>query len=546
MNSIASGTKTLLTISALAGLASFAAAQLPLPPVPPQNPITGPKRVLGKALFWDEQLSSDNSMACGTCHIPAAGGSDPRLDPAVVHPGLDEILGTPDDKLGSPGVVHSDDGDNFVRDGLFGFGPQVTGRRANSQIEAAYFSELFWDGRATSTFLDPETGAVSIPVGGALESQAVGPILSSVEMAHEGRTWDQVREKLESVEPLALAWDLPEDLATLVSTDPSYPDLFQDAFGDPAITAERIGYAIATYERTLVPDQTPFDAFASGDNNALTPQQIQGMNAFNGPGRCVQCHSGPLFSDGSFRNVGRRPIVEDIGRQEVTGDVADRGKFKVPSLRNVALRDAWFHNGNPGTANLRQAVAFYNNGGGPFADNRDPVLAGLIVTAQMRRDIVAFLDALTDPRVANEEAPFDRPRLNSERLIPNPLVNIGGTAGSGGIVPQPIAVVPPNLGNSSFKLGVRDGLGGALAAVRWSFETQPGRSLGGMGLFDISPRRLVRLRGNGAGEGFATMHVELPSDPGLAGVASAMQWVILDPAAPNGRSRTPVSRLTFF
>lgn len=530
----------------VAGLAQVAEGQLPPVPVPSENPITAPKRILGKALFWEEQLSSDNTMACGTCHIASAGGSDPRLGIDSRHPGLDGLLGNADDKLGSPGTVHSNARDDFVPDELFGFNAQVTERRANSHIGAAFSDTLFWDGRATSTFVDPETGAVSIPSGGALESQAVGPILSPVEMGHDGRTWDQVRSKLEAARPLALAWDLPPDLQALVARDPSYPELFADAFGDPAINAERIAFAIATYERTLIPDQTPFDAFVAGNNNALTQQQVQGLNAFNGPARCVQCHSGPLFSDGQFRNVGLRPIAEDSGRQGVTGNFQDRGRFKVPGLRNVELRGRWFHNGDPGINTLNQAVALYNNSGGPFANNRDPILDGLNIPPQVRTDIAAFLTALTDPRVENELPPFDRPRLNSERPTPNPLVEAGGTAGSGGFVPQPIAVVPPNLGNADFKLGIQDGLGGALAAVRWSFGTEPGRSLGGTGLFGISPQRLVRLRGNGPGEGFATMHLEMPSDPVLVGAESTMRWVIFDPAAPNGRSRTPVSRLTFF
>ena len=421
--------KACLGATVIAGLAQTATAQLPPPPFPPQNTFSEAKRVLGKALFWDEQLSSDNTMACGTCHIPAAGGSDPRLGPASRHPGQNGILGNADDKFGSPGVIHSNRRDNFVEDALFGFDPQVTERRANSQIGAAYFDSLFWDGRAESTFVDPETGQVSIPAGGALESQAVGPILSSVEMGHEGRTWDQVREKLGASDPMALAWDLPADLAAVVASEASYPDLFEDAFGDPTIDAERIAYAIATYERTLIPNQTPFDDFMSGNNAALTQQQIQGMNAFNGPARCVQCHSGPLFSDGLFHNLGLRPIPEDNGLQGVTGNFQDRGKFKTASLRNVELRGRWFHNGDPGIGNLNQAVGFYNNSGGNFPDNRDPILDGLNVPPQARNNIAAFLTALTDPRVANETPPFDRPRLNSERPTPNPLVNAGGVRG---------------------------------------------------------------------------------------------------------------------
>ena len=96
---------SLRTRLVLAGLlCAPATAQLGPAPEPPQNPITESKRLLGKALFWDEQLSSDNSIACGTCHIPAAGWIDPRLDMGSRHPGIDGVYGTPDDRFASEGV----------------------------------------------------------------------------------------------------------------------------------------------------------------------------------------------------------------------------------------------------------------------------------------------------------------------------------------------------------------------------------------------------------------------------------------------------------
>ena len=152
---------------------SFAPAQqLPPVPVPAENPITEPKRVLGKALFWDEQLSSDNMVACGTCHIFSSAGSDPRLG---AHPGPDRQFGTSDDIVASPGVVRSDANNDYLPDATFGLSPQVTGRAAPSVIGSQWAPELFWDGRAGPTFLDPQTGAVSIASGGALENQAPRP-----------------------------------------------------------------------------------------------------------------------------------------------------------------------------------------------------------------------------------------------------------------------------------------------------------------------------------------------------------------------------------
>ncbi|MCB1086957.1 MAG: cytochrome-c peroxidase, partial [Verrucomicrobiae bacterium] len=160
------------------------------PPVPAGNPITEAKANLGKALFWDEQLSATRTISCGSCHQPESGGSDPRSllgDPASTHPGADGIFGTADDVTGSPGVILNREDGTYDQDDFFGMTRQVTGRYTPSAINAGYASSLFWDGRATSTFRDPVTNAVILNAGAALESQAAGPPVSSVEMAHQGR-----------------------------------------------------------------------------------------------------------------------------------------------------------------------------------------------------------------------------------------------------------------------------------------------------------------------------------------------------------------------
>ena len=104
-----------------------------------------------------------------------------------------------------------------------------------------------------------------------------------------------------------------------------------------AFAAERIAFAIATYERTLVADEAPWDRFTEGDTTAMTQSQIQGWNFFRGS-PCSTCHAPPTFTDHSFRNIGLRPSTEDPGRQDVTGRVQDRGRFKVPTLRNSGLK----------------------------------------------------------------------------------------------------------------------------------------------------------------------------------------------------------------
>ena len=436
---------------------------LPSVPVPPENPITEEKRILGKILFWDEQLSSGGTMACGTCHRPGVGGIDPR---AGVNPGPDGIVNTPDDKHGSIGVIHCDSSDLYEPVLLFGLDHQVTGRNAPPAIMAMYAPDIFWDGRATSQFVDPQTGEVAIVSGGALESQSVGPPLATAEMSHEQYDWDQISSRLTVARPLVLGTNLPADVATVLAGNPTYPALFEAAFGPGPITARHIAFAIATYERTLVPDQAPIDLFFGGDDTAMTQAQQSGMTIYL-DSICAICHSFPTFTDDTFRNIGVRPVAEDRGRQNFTGRIADRGKFKVPSLRNLGLRPRFMHNGMFGT--IEQVFDFYayRNGQIPFSDNLDPLVEFPISFARSQQSLVIdfLMNALTDPRVANETFPFDKPTLMTERAVPNPENLGGGNMGSGGFVPRMIANRPPYLGNRWFQVGIDHALGGAQAIV---------------------------------------------------------------------------------
>jgi len=515
------------------------------PPVPPQNQITPAKAILGKALFWDEQLSSSSTVSCGTCHQPAAGGGDPRNQGDMRNPGVDGILGTPDDILGSLGVARTDANGDYQPHGVFGHDRQVTSRATPSNLMGAYFSELFWDGRATSEFTDPLTGNVVIPSGGALESQSLAPILSSAEMANDGRSWSDVTSKLENVEPLAVAFNLPGDLSAALAGGVTYPDLFQAAFGTNEITPVRIGLALATYQRTLVPNQTPWDSFTSGNQGALSQGQQMGLGAFVSQGsRCNACHGGNLFADNQYHNLGLRPISEDSGRQAVTGVFGDRGRFKTPSLRNVGLRGgALLHNGSPSIPNLNSLLAFYDADGGQFGANKDPILNNLNVPPNVRPALRDFLiNGLTDPRAAAELPPFDRPNLSTERIAPPiEILQAEARAGSGGFTPQVVALSPPHVGNPDWKLGVYDGLGGANALVTVSNSapsaTIPSFSRVGGGLV---------LNGSGPGQGYATWHREMPSDPGLVGLELWLQWRVRDMGARGGVARSPVVHLTLF
>ncbi len=508
-----------------------------LPPVifPPENPYSEEKRVLGKILFWDEQLSSSNTVACATCHQPEAGGADPVV---ALAPGPDGVFGTLDDEFTSFGVIASDANNDYQPLDPFGFDTQATGRSAPPAIMAMYAPALFWDGRATSEFRDPLTGDVLIQGGGALESQALAPVLSSVEMAHADRDWNEVTAKLERVVPMALGTDLPPDMAQAIATYRDYPSLFAAAFGDPEITPARIAFAIATYERTLVPDQTPWDRFMAGDSNAMTQAQIRGWNMFSNSG-CVLCHIPPEFTDHSFRNLGVRPTAEDVGLQAITGDPEDRGKFKTSTLRNTGLKPTYMHTGDFTTQ--QEVLDFYAGPGAPGNDNRDPSLP-IVIPPPMQADLIDFLDnALTDPRVANAQFPFDRPTLYTQRPQDQPTDLGGGTPGSNGIVPQVIAESPAHVGNDDFRLGVHGALGGTTAWVAMSASPPVNGEVQADELFGP-----ITLSGQGPGFGYGTWHWQIPADPSLEGQTRYLQWRIEDPAGTGGIALSDAVEIRFF
>jgi cytochrome c peroxidase len=524
-------------------LPAMAQGPLPPPPTPPQNPQTAEKAVLGKMLFWDEQLSSDGTMACGTCHMPGHGGSDPRAEGPALNPGPDGVFLTPDDVFGSPAMHGSNAFGHFVEDTDFGFGTKATDRYTPSMVAAAYFPELFWDGRASGTFVDPLTGSVVIPQGGALESQSLQPILSDVEMAWSGRSWGDVTDRLAAAEPMAMATDLTPDMASALASNGSYPALFGAAFGSTEITPVRIAFALAAYQRTLIPDQSKFDRVMRNQAN-FTPQENNGFGAFRSPGsRCNQCHSGSLFSDGQYHNLGLRPISEDAGRRSVTGLFSDRGRFKTPSLRNVDLRGRFFHTGAPGIDNLNDVMVFYNNDGGPFGQNKDPLLNNLNVPGNVRPDLVAFLRTLTDPRVANETAPFDRPTLWSERTVANPAsLPFGAVAGEGGFVPQIIATAPPKTGNGGFRVGLHGAVGNTFAVLKVNLVSIPG-SASVIDLRNGLPLAQT-VQGSGPGNGTATWIDADATAPVLVGLTYEAQWLVRDFSANNNIARSTAVLIT--
>lgn len=390
--------------------ATSALAQLPAVPSPAENPPTEAKRVLGKILFWDEQLSWDNTVACGTCHLPGAGGADTR---AGRHPGTD--AGTIDDVRGSPGIALYDISGARAEHPVFAMQPQVTPRISPSNFMALWADAIFWDGRAGPEFTDPESGEILITSGGALESQVIEALSNPAEMARSGHDWARLNAKLAAAAPLALASELPPDVSAAIERTPDYPELFAAAFGDAEITAARIAFAIADYQRTLVADMTAWDRLQAGEATALSESAMRGWRDFQAF-LCDSCHVPPLFTNNDFFNIGLRLASFDAGRMTVTGDIEDAGEMKVPSLRNVGLRRRFMHTGQFNT--LAAAISFYLTA--PALEHRDTMPNGTVYAFNMgvrsEIDIRSFLEeGLTDPRVRDEAFPFDRPKLNSER-----------------------------------------------------------------------------------------------------------------------------------
>ncbi|MBX3280835.1 MAG: VCBS repeat-containing protein, partial [Acidobacteria bacterium] len=506
-----------------------------------ENPVTAAKAYLGKTLFWDEQLSSTQTVACGTCHRPAMGGSDPRTDvndSRSRHPGPDNTFGTVDDIFGSPGVIENKADGTYSLNPIFGFREQVTNRKSPSYLNAAYASQgIFWDGRASNEFRDPITNQVVIPLIASLESQSLGPPVSTAEMGHSGRDWNQVAARIQASKPLALASNVPTALKTWIS-DRTYPQLFQEAFGSQGVTPSRIAMAIATHERTLFSDQTPFDKAMAGIQ-PLAPNEALGLEVFE-TNNCASCHLSALLSDQTFHNIGVRPQSEDPGRFAVTGHEIDRSAFKTPGLRNVQLRFPYMHTGR--LRSIEDVIDFYNRGGDFDAPNVDhEQIHPLNLTNEQKANLAAFLKGpLTDDRVRNELPPFDRPQLftESDRY---PQITGSGRPGTGGTIPEVAVNSPGLIGNQTFTVGVSRAMGGSQAfLVIDSADPGVGTSIPSGGSFLY---RNIVLTGSGAGVGYGSTVFPIPNNPNLVGQTFYGRWYVVDAGAANGFS---ASRLFSF
>ncbi len=252
----------------------------------------------------------------------------------------------------------------------FGHDARPLRRNAPSVWNAAHQQRLFWDGRAAS-----------------LEDQAAMVFENPAEM-HSGAA----------------------AIERLLASSKGYRERFAAAFGEPTPTMARALQAIAAFERTLVSDgSSAFDRFVAGDRDALDDAAVRGLHLFRTKARCANCHHGPLFSDGAFHNLGLTYYgrkLEDRGRYEVTRAPADVGRFRTPTLRNVTRTAPYMHNG---LFDLEGVVNMYSAGmanpqpsaaqqGDPLFPQRSPLLQKLDLGKDEKRDLLAFLGALTDRR----------------------------------------------------------------------------------------------------------------------------------------------------
>ncbi len=358
----------LLVLAASAVMSLQAAPQpnllgLPPVPVPADNPQTDAKIKLGDQLYHDERFSADGKVSCATCHSREKGFTDNLR----VSKGFKKQMGT---------------------------------RNAPTVINAAYYTSQFWDGR------EPD-----------LEGQSKQPPINPVEGG--------------------LANHKP--ILNVIRNDKKYTRAFNDVFGvsGDSINMEHVSKAIASFERTIVSGNSPFDQYNyAGNAKAMNASQIRGLALFRNKGRCVSCHlieqTQAIFTDNRFHNIGigfkkiqhieaetaakmlaskrkgedvdvtvlTQANLSEIGRFAVTENPTHVGAFKTPTLRNIAVTFPYMHDGSLKT--LEDVVDFYNNGGRvKESDSLSGFLSGgikpLELSKQEKKDLVAFLEALTSP-----------------------------------------------------------------------------------------------------------------------------------------------------
>src|SRR6266700_7429619 len=232
-----------------------------------------------------------------------------------------------------------------------GHGMAKLGRHSPTIVNAAWGAIFMWDGRLAD-----------------LEAQALGPIQSPGEMNM----------------PIEV---LMERLATI----PEYKPLFATAFPGTGLSPKTLAAAIATYERTVVSEQAPFDVWIEGNEQAISDEAKRGFVIFNTKAQCSTCHEGWNFTNDGFQDIGLASA--DVGRgQFLTGVIKMNHAFKTPGLREIARRSPYMHDGS--IATLEQVVEHYDQGG-VDRPSRSDLVKPLGLTPQEKSELVAFLKTLT-------------------------------------------------------------------------------------------------------------------------------------------------------
>lgn len=241
-----------------------------------------------------------------------------------------------------------------------GHGGDLTKRNAPTIANSWVYHKLFWDGRANS-----------------LQDQAFSPIVSESEMNSE----------------------MPELMMKLRAIK-GYRELFRKAYGDEKINPDRMTEAIAVFEQTITSTKSRFDKFLEGDRMALTNKELKGLHLFRTKAGCMNCHSGPFFTDNQFHNIGFSGT--DEGYYKVTHRDEDMGKFKTPSLRDVLHTGPWMHDGSQRNLHTLIDVLCATKGEGHVSSLLKPVK----LKNTEKRALISFLKAISSPTEK-----FQRPDL---------------------------------------------------------------------------------------------------------------------------------------
>ena len=344
-------------------------ADIPAPAVPDDNPMSDTKVELGRWLFYDTRLSGNKTMACASCHIQALAFTDGKSR-----------------SVGSTGQRHP--------------------RSSMSLVNVGYASRLTW----------------ANPLLDRLEDQALTPLLGD--------------------DPIEMGLGQQADeFAALLRREPTYSALTAAAFPDDENPYSLLNgvRAISAFVRTIVSFDSPYDRYVAGDDSALSGAAKRGMDLFFSEDlECFHCHGGFNFSDSTthantevepvgYHNTGLYNLrgegtypEDNTGLYDMTGERRDMGRFKAPSLRNIAVTAPYMHDGSIVT--LSEVISHYERGGrliengqnagdGRLSPYKSEFVTGFELSEEEREDLVAFLQALTDETILTDER-FANPHLN--------------------------------------------------------------------------------------------------------------------------------------